>query len=68
MLTNRKPEYHVHARPVPESGSCADTGGHLDSYLRGDTPACDSAEPQTCEIGDLSGKFGLEAGPTIKKL
>ncbi|KAK4207095.1 superoxide dismutase [Rhypophila decipiens] len=60
-------KYHVHARAVPESGNCTDTGGHLDSYLRGDTPPCDSTAPQTCEIGDLSGKFGLEKGPVINK-
>ncbi|KAK3330043.1 Cu,Zn superoxide dismutase-like protein [Apodospora peruviana] len=60
-------KYHVHAKAVPADGNCADTGGHLDSYLRGDSPPCDSSKPQTCEIGDLSGKFGLVAGPTVSK-
>ncbi|KAK3395469.1 Cu,Zn superoxide dismutase-like protein [Sordaria brevicollis] len=60
-------KYHVHLRPVPSDGNCADTGGHLDSYLRGDTPACDSSKPQTCEVGDLSGKYGTVVGPTVQK-
>ncbi|KAM7194048.1 Superoxide dismutase, copper/zinc binding domain containing protein [Naviculisporaceae sp. PSN 640] len=60
-------KYHVHARPVPVDGNCTETGGHLDSYLRGDSPPCDATQPMTCEIGDLSGKFGLEKGPTINK-
>ncbi|KAK3987794.1 hypothetical protein QBC44DRAFT_270516 [Cladorrhinum sp. PSN332] len=60
-------KYHVHLRPVPESGSCADTLGHLDSYVRGDTPPCESSLPQTCEVGDLSGKYGTLTGPDVKK-
>lgn len=66
FITSRA-EYHVHARAVPADGNCTETGGHLDSYLRGDTPACDSTAPQTCEIGDLSGKFGLVPGPSVSK-
>ncbi len=60
-------EYHVHLKAVPESGNCTDTGGHLDSYVRGDSPPCDSSQPQTCEVGDLSGKYGTVAGPVVKK-
>ncbi|GAB1310592.1 Cell surface superoxide dismutase [Cu-Zn] 4 [Madurella fahalii] len=60
-------KYHVHVRAVPESGDCAETGGHLDSYVRGDTPPCESSMPQTCEVGDLSGKYGTVAGPDVKK-
>lgn len=60
-------EYHVHLRAVPESGNCTETGGHLDSYVRGDSPPCDSSQPQTCEVGDLSGKYGTVAGPDVKK-
>lgn len=52
---------------VPESGDCTETGGHLDSYVRGGTPPCDSSMPQTCEVGDLSGKYGVVAGPNVKK-
>ncbi len=64
---NRMTEYHIHLRAVPESGNCTDTGGHLDSYVRGDSPPCDSSMPQTCEVGDLSGKYGTVAGPDVKK-
>jgi hypothetical protein len=64
---NISSEYHVHLRAVPESGNCTETGGHLDSYVRGDTPPCVSAQPQTCEVGDLSGKYGTVAGPDVKK-
>ncbi|KAK4129172.1 Cu,Zn superoxide dismutase-like protein [Parathielavia appendiculata] len=60
-------KYHIHVNPVPESGSCTETGGHLDSYVRGAEPPCDSSMPQTCEVGDLSGKYGAVAGPDVKK-
>ncbi|KAH6853959.1 superoxide dismutase [Chaetomium sp. MPI-CAGE-AT-0009] len=60
-------KYHVHLRAVPESGNCTETGGHLDSYVRGDTPPCMNTMPQTCEVGDLSGKYGTVAGPDVKK-
>jgi len=60
-------KYHIHVKPVPESGNCTETGGHLDSYVRGDSPPCDSSKPQTCEVGDLSGKYGTVAGPDVKK-
>ncbi|KAK3363133.1 superoxide dismutase [Lasiosphaeria hispida] len=60
--------FHVHLKAVPESGSCADTGTHLDSFVRGTDPPCASASPQTCEVGDLSGKYGKVAGPTALKV
>ncbi|KAK0734782.1 Cu,Zn superoxide dismutase-like protein [Lasiosphaeria miniovina] len=60
-------KYHVHLKAVPADGNCADTGGHLDSYVRGDSPPCDASAPQTCEVGDLSGKYGTVAGPTVLK-
>ncbi|KAK4144411.1 uncharacterized protein C8A04DRAFT_11535 [Dichotomopilus funicola] len=64
LAVDRGPyKYHIHIHPVPESGNCTDTGGHLDSYVRGDSPPCDSALPQTCQVGDLSGKYGTVAGP-----
>lgn len=59
--------YHVHLKPVPVNGTCADTGTHLDSFVRGTEPPCDSSQPQTCEVGDLSGKYGKVDGPTAKK-
>lgn len=59
--------YHVHIRPVPINGTCADTGTHLDSFVRGADPACYSPAPQTCEVGDLSGKYGKVDAPAAKK-
>ncbi|PMD24969.1 hypothetical protein NA56DRAFT_464198 [Hyaloscypha hepaticicola] len=50
--------YHIHAFPVTADGNCNNTLGHLDPYERGETPACDSKLPQTCQVGDLSGKHG----------
>ncbi|KAI5926108.1 superoxide dismutase [Camillea tinctor] len=50
--------YHLHVDPVPEDGNCTSTLGHLDPFIRGEDPACDSANPQTCQVGDLSGKYG----------
>lgn len=60
-------KYHIHVRAVPESGNCTETLGHLDSYVRGDSPPCDNTQPQTCEVGDLSGKYGTVTGPVVKK-
>jgi Cu/Zn superoxide dismutase len=50
--------YHVHQFPVPDNGSCLATGEHLDPEGRGSTPPCDAAQPQNCQVGDLSGKHG----------
>ncbi|TAQ83565.1 hypothetical protein B7494_g8113 [Chlorociboria aeruginascens] len=50
--------YHIHAAPVSADGNCTNTLGHLDPFIRGETPACDSELPQTCQVGDLSGKYG----------
>jgi len=57
-LTGETPEFHIHEKPVPTDGNCTGTGAHLDPYLRTQVPACDSAKPATCEVGDLSGKYG----------
>lgn len=54
----KKSEYHIHVNRVPEDGNCYATGGHLDPYKRTDTPPCDINAPETCEVGDLSGKHG----------
>ena len=48
--------YHIHEAPVPEDGDCYATGAHLDPYGRGQQPPCDITRPETCEVGDLSGK------------
>ena len=50
--------YHIHVAPVPSSGNCTDTLAHLDPFVRGEDPVCDAALPQTCQVGDLSGKHG----------
>ena len=65
---NTLEEYHIHVNPVPANGSCAATGGHLDPYQRGDTPACNDTAPATCQVGDLSGKYGIIIGPSALKM
>lgn len=58
-------EYHIHEFPVPTSGDCTGTGAHLDPYQRGEQPPCDATQPQTCQVGDLSGKHGKINGTAI---
>ncbi|PGH05136.1 hypothetical protein AJ79_06884 [Helicocarpus griseus UAMH5409] len=50
--------YHIHDQPVPEDGNCTKTLAHLDPFQRGEDPVCDKDKPATCQVGDLSGKFG----------
>lgn len=50
--------YHVHNLPVPADGNCTATLGHFDPYNRGELYMCDKAALQTCQTGDLSGKYG----------
>ncbi|OAL50727.1 Cu,Zn superoxide dismutase-like protein [Pyrenochaeta sp. DS3sAY3a] len=50
--------YHIHRKPVPSNGNCSGTESHLDPYKRGEVPGCDATKPETCEVGDLSGKHG----------
>lgn len=60
--------YHIHEKPVPENGNCTATGAHLDPYKRGEVPICDASKPETCQTGDLSGKFGnVTAGPYVSE-
>ncbi|EKG19509.1 Superoxide dismutase copper/zinc binding protein [Macrophomina phaseolina MS6] len=57
--------YHIHDQPVPANGNCTATLAHLDPYERGEDPVCDASQPQTCQVGDNSGKHGkLEAPAT----
>jgi hypothetical protein len=49
--------YHLHAAAAVD-GNCTSTKAHLDPFGRGQTPPCDSSAPNTCEVGDLSGKHG----------
>ena len=39
-------------------GNCTKTLAHLDPFIRGEDPACNASLPQTCQVGDLSGKYG----------
>jgi len=50
--------YHIHAKPIDTMGNCTTAGAHLDPYMRGEAPPCDPTMPQTCQVGDLSGKHG----------
>lgn len=50
--------YHLHANPVSPDGNCSSTLGHLDPFIRGESTSCDKSIPQTCQVGDLSGKHG----------
>ncbi|TLS22693.1 uncharacterized protein PpBr36_06493 [Pyricularia pennisetigena] len=58
--------YHIHDQPVPDDGDCNKTLAHLDPYQRGQKPDCDASEPQTCEVGDLSGKHGKIEGTNVQ--
>ncbi|KAI1330971.1 superoxide dismutase [Xylariaceae sp. FL0255] len=50
--------YHIHVDPVDAQGNCTNTLAHLDPYVRGEEPPCDASQPATCQVGDLSGKYG----------
>jgi hypothetical protein len=50
--------YHLHVAPVPENGNCTATLAHLDPFIRGEATPCDADHPETCQVGDLSGKYG----------
>lgn len=50
--------YHIHTLPVPADGNCTATLGHLDPTDRGEYYPCNMAAPDTCQVGDLSGKHG----------
>ncbi|KAM7208003.1 hypothetical protein V8F20_001549 [Naviculisporaceae sp. PSN 640] len=50
--------YHLHVAPVPENGNCTETLAHLDPTIRGEEPPCDPEDAETCQVGDLSGKYG----------
>ena len=56
--TNPLPVYHIHDQPVPANGTCAGTLAHHDPYKRPEKPPCDPSKLQTCQVGDLSGKYG----------
>ncbi|KAH7022949.1 superoxide dismutase [Ilyonectria destructans] len=55
--------YHLHVDPAPD-GNCTKTLAHLDPFERGEETPCDNSVPASCQVGDLSGKFGkIETDP-----
>ncbi|KAK0622380.1 superoxide dismutase [Immersiella caudata] len=59
--------YHLHDQPVASNGDCGSTLAHLDPYQRGQATTCDMTVPETCEVGDLSGKHGKVEGMEVMK-
>lgn len=57
--------YHIHDLPVPDDGNCTATLGHLDPTNRGELYLCDTANPQSCQAGDLAGKHGMIMATTF---
>ncbi len=61
-LASQAGQYHVHVTPINSSVTsgqeCSQTsvGGHFNP--RGVVGTCNSSNPSTCEVGDLSGKHG----------
>ncbi|KAF9190310.1 hypothetical protein BGZ51_008734 [Haplosporangium sp. Z 767] len=49
--------YHIHEHPVGPDNDCMATGEHLDPANVGSVN-CNSAKPESCQEGDLSGKHG----------
>ncbi len=43
---------------MPANGNCSATLAHQDPYIRGEIPPCNATAPETCQVGDLSGKHG----------
>lgn len=58
--------YHLHDQPIPANGNCTAAKAHLDPYERGEVPLCAPGEPQTCQVGDLSGKHGNITGGSFE--
>jgi hypothetical protein len=58
--------YHLHVNPVDAAGNCTNTLAHLDPFVRGEDPACNSTTPAKCQVGDLSGKYGKVTSDPFK--
>ncbi|KAK6226729.1 superoxide dismutase [Colletotrichum tabaci] len=54
--------YHLHVDPVPADGNCTKTLAHHDPFIRGEATPCNASKPETCQVGDLSGKHGAVSG------
>lgn len=48
----------LYEAPVSGNGKCDGAKNVLDPFQRGDKPECDKKSPQTCQVGDLTGKHG----------
>ena len=64
-LNQRAGPYHVHVNPIVDNtmgkySACLATGGHLNPFGVNYTLSglCNSSNPASCEVGDLSGKHG----------
>ena len=65
-------EYHIHEYPVDwanANGPCSvqSVGGHYDPTHAASfgTAGCSISTPTACELGDLSGKFGVLGGSAV---
>lgn len=54
--------FHIHVDPVDATGNCNSTLAHLDPFIRGEIEPCTASRPETCQVGDLSGKHGKANG------
>ncbi|KAF2430587.1 Cu,Zn superoxide dismutase-like protein, partial [Tothia fuscella] len=59
--------YHIHVNAVPADGNCNGTLAHLDPYERGEVDACTPDRPETCQVGDLAGKYGTVNGTVFQR-
>jgi hypothetical protein len=60
--------FGIYEKSVPVNGNCYDIGRKFDPYQRGESLRCQFADPETCQLGDLSGKYGvLDAVPAVRK-
>ena len=62
-------QYHVHEKPVDwydPAGPCSSssTGGHFNPMSA--VGKCDPTKPESCELGDLSGKHGAVTGVSLQ--
>ncbi|KAI7107849.1 hypothetical protein KC365_g1372 [Hortaea werneckii] len=55
--------YSIHDNPAASNGSCDDVGGIFNPYHASTTAPCDDDLPETCMVGDLSGKHGNATAP-----